>query len=177
MIAILTVSGISITFGLQSLRVKTENLNLGSKATVDSTNDDFTLSPPPDFPPFPPNVTLLPSPGPIQFELHANCTKMTLHKGESLTLSVAISSKVDANLTLTVGITENPIEAFLPSGISAVLDATSVNVGSKASVTVRMTLSAEKEVASGTYRLTIAAIQLTNVCTVAQVEPIVVTIQ
>lgn len=158
---ILIVGSIALTFGLQQTKIwKTGIQEVGQK---------------PKFNQPPPNATVLPPPGNLLFELSLSDSRIMISRGESLSISVIIYGRGKANLSLAV-VDDIPEVAVLPTGISAVLDRTSLIIETNSTTSVNLTISIGDEAIPGTYKLIVAATERINGWVLASGVPLEVTV-
>jgi len=159
---ILIMTGIALTFALQQTEIwKTGGDEVGHKRRFNQ---------------FPPNTTVLPPPGRLLFELSLSDSRIMISRGESLSISVIVYGRGEANLSLAVGVDDIPEIAVLPTGIDAVLDRTSLMTETKSTTTVNLTISIRNEAIPGTYKLVITGTQRTNWWVLASGVPLEITV-
>ena len=128
----------------------------------------------------PENATIVDEIGTVYFDLSLNTREVTVAKGQSLNMSVTVSSmeRVDLKL-MALNESDSPTLSStpeLPLGINAHLDRTEITVEEGSEVIVNLTLSISDQAASGIYRLRIYAVQKTNFGEVGTGKPLQLTI-
>ena len=111
----------------------------------------------------PPGATVPLAPGDFLFDLFITNKKIMIPRGGSLSTTVSIFGRGEANVSLSAGIDDVPPEvSLLPTGIEIVFDSTSLVIETDSTTTVNLTISIGNEAIPGTYKLVITGTQRTN---------------
>lgn len=110
-----------------------------------------------EFPP--PSVTMLPTPGPILFDLSLNISRATISRGQSNCIAVLIHGLGETNVSLTVEAEGPPGMVTFPTGVKANFDMNTIVTRSNFTATTNLMVHVDNEALSGVYRLRIVGTQ------------------